>query len=113
MYMNVGTYISKNWVKLKKSTFNGLEVVIFKEVKNEEYGYGHHSYEGYGVDKKGTVLWCYSSGCSCNGSADTQERLKATSLRKDIKVFEVTSGVNLNMKVRELLLCDAVHFSDY
>lgn len=113
--MNIVTYIKKNWKKLPKSTFNSQEVVIFKEVKNEEYGYGHHSYEGYGVDINGTVLWCYSSGCSCNGDANTQERLKPASLKKDVKVFEVSSGINLTINDIKDVNFESmqVEFNDY
>lgn len=64
-------YIKKNWNKLPKSTFNEEEVVIFDTVENSNEGYGHHSYEGYGVDKKGNIVVCTSSGCSCSGGCGT------------------------------------------
>jgi hypothetical protein len=88
--MNIVNYITTNWDTLPKSKFDDVIVVIFKELKNEDYGYGHHTYEGYGVDKDGNVTWCYSSGCSCEGGPDTK-------IEKDLKVFTVNSGVDLNV----------------
>lgn len=86
--MKINTYIKKNWDKLPKSNFDDLECVIFHCVQDEDYGYGHHNYEGYGADKNGDVFWCYSSGCSCNGSCDTEHK-------KDLKLFKVG---NLELK---------------
>lgn len=88
--MNIVDYIKNNWSALPKSKFNDLQVVIFKEVQNWDGGYGHHTYEGYGVDENGDVVWCYSSGCSCGGSVDTE-------IKKDLKVFTVDGGVDLNV----------------
>lgn len=65
--MKIHEYIKKNWRTLPKSKFDDIEVVIFREVKNNDMGYGHHSYEGYGVDNKGKYRWLFSSGCSCGG----------------------------------------------
>jgi phenylpyruvate tautomerase PptA (4-oxalocrotonate tautomerase family) len=53
LIMNIADYIVKNWDCLPKSKFDDVTVVIFKEIKNEDWGYGHHTYEGYGVDKNG------------------------------------------------------------
>ena len=88
--MNIVDYIVTNWDTLPKSKFDDVIVVIFKELQNWDEGYGHHLYEGYGVDKDGNVTWCYSSGCSCNGgpSLDT---------KKDLKVFVVNGGIDLNV----------------
>jgi hypothetical protein len=61
-------YILANWDTLPKSTFGGEECVIFDCAHNEDYGYGNHSYEGYGVDRQGNIVCGSSSGCSCNGS---------------------------------------------
>lgn len=73
--MNIVTYVKKNYDKLPKSTFNShentakpLECVIVKEIQNEDWGYGHHSYEGIGIGRGGEIYWCFSSGCSCEGS---------------------------------------------
>jgi len=63
--MNIVDYIVKNWDTLPKSCFDEDRIVIFKEIQNWDGGYGHHNYEGIGVDKDGNVTWCYSSGCSC------------------------------------------------
>ena len=88
--MNIVDYIVKNWDTLPKSKFDDVFVVIFTEIKNENWGYGHHDYEGVGVDKDGNVTWCYSSGCSCNGGPSTD-------IKKDLKVFIVDGGIDLNV----------------
>jgi hypothetical protein len=44
------------------------------EINHSDEGYGNHSYGGIGVDKDGNVRWCYSSGCSCNGSCGTEHK---------------------------------------
>jgi hypothetical protein len=61
-------YIKKYWKNLPKSSINDLEVVIFDTVQDDEYGYGHHSYEGYGVMQDGSLVSVTSGGCSCSGS---------------------------------------------
>lgn len=84
--MLINQYIKRNWDKLPKSTFNkDNEVVIFQCVRNDDYGYGHHSYEGYGVDKDGNIMWCYSSGCSCDGSCGVEHKCQ----EKTVKSFSV------------------------
>ena len=88
--MNIVDYIVQNWDALPKSKFDDDIVVIFKEIENEDWGYGHHSYEGVGVDKDGNVTWCYSSGCSCSGGPSTE-------IKKDLKVFVVDGGIDLNV----------------
>ena len=88
--MNIVNYIVNNWDNLPKSKFDDVIVVIFKEIQNWDEGYGHHTYEGYGVDKDGNVTWCYSSGCSCSGGPDTE-------IKKDLKTFTVDSGIDLNV----------------
>ena len=80
----------QNWDTLPKSNFDDDIVVIFNEIKNENWGYGHHDYEGVGVDVDGNVTWCYSSGCSCNGGPSTD-------IKKDLKVFIVDGGIDLNV----------------
>jgi hypothetical protein len=67
--MKAETYIQRNWDKLPKSTFDGEEVVMVEWVAESDGGYGHHNFEGWGVNKEGKTVWCYSSGCSCNGEA--------------------------------------------
>ena len=88
--MNIVNYIVTNWDNLPKSKFDDNHVVIFKEIQNWDGGYGHHSYEGVGVDKDGNVTWCYSSGCSCGGDANTE-------IKKDLKMFIVNDGIDLNV----------------
>ena len=56
--MNIVDYIVQNWNTLPKSKFDDVAVVIFNEIKNENLGYGHHDYEGVGVDvDPSTVKW--------------------------------------------------------
>ena len=81
--MNIQEYVASNWSTLPKSTFDDAEVVIIKEIRNEDWGWGHHSYEGYGIDVRGNLIWCYSSGCSCNGSCGADHTL-------DAKAFETS-----------------------
>lgn len=77
--MNIAEYVQENWSDLPKSTFNSERVVIVKQITNEDYGYGHHYYEGYGVTESGDLVWCYSSGCSCNGSCGMDHKFTAKS----------------------------------
>jgi hypothetical protein len=70
--MNIIDYDVANYSALPKSTFDGAECVIVKEIHNEDHGYGHHNYEGIGVNAAGAVVWCYSSGCSCNGDCGVE-----------------------------------------
>lgn len=72
--MKITTYVKRHYAKLPKSTFDSEECVIVKTVRNDDYGYGHHTYEGIGVDSNGNVLWCFSSGCSCGGSCGTEHK---------------------------------------
>lgn len=104
---NIVDYIKNHWSELSKSKFNDLQVVIFKEIQNWDGGWGHHTYEGYGVTEDGDVVWCYSSGCSCGGSVDTE-------VKKDLKVFTVDSGVDLNVDGSTLDLNGLqVEYTDY
>jgi hypothetical protein len=68
--MTIQTYVKKNYGKLPKSTFidhgSEKELVIVEEINNWDEGYGHHCYEGIGVDAEGMVFSCHSGGCSCN-----------------------------------------------
>ncbi len=89
--MNIQAWVKKNWLNLPKSTFDGFEVVIVHCKEHEECDYGHHNYSGVGVDKEGKLQWCYSSGCSCNGSCGTDHK-------PSLKVLEITEGFNLPLK---------------
>lgn len=75
--MTVQTYVKKNYGKLPKSTFESRgetkELVIVKEISNWDEGYGHHSYEGIGVDADGKVFSCHSGGCSCYAEVSWSE----------------------------------------
>ena len=82
--MNVIDYIVQNYDSLPESTFDGVPCVIFYCKTDDEMGYGHHIYEAYGVNRGGEVLWCYSSGCSCNGTCGTNHE-------SSTKVFTTTN----------------------
>jgi len=75
--MKTTNYIKKHWNELPKSVFNDgtetKELVIVRQIANWDHGYGHHSYEGIGVDCEGKVFAAYSGGCSCNGDVSFSE----------------------------------------
>lgn len=81
--MNIKNYVKKHWDELPKSNFNDEKMVIIKEIRNDNEGWGHHNYEGYGIDEKGDLYWCYSSGCSCNGSCGTDHKLSGKTFNVD------------------------------
>lgn len=77
-------YIHKNWEKFPKSFLDKEEYVIFSTGDfGGEYGYGSSDLEGYGVNKKGKLVWVFASGCSCSCSTGSAE--------KDLKSFEITN----------------------
>lgn len=80
---NISQHVIDNWSTLPKSTFDDCKVVIIKCIRDDSGDYGHHSYEGYGIDKEGNLIWCYSSGCSCDGSCGGDHTL-------DAKAFETS-----------------------
>ena len=82
--MNIVEYVKQNYETLPKSKFDSDECIIVLELKNENYGYGHHDYEGIGVTSDGSIVWCYSSGCSCDGSCGQDHR-------KEAKVLQIES----------------------
>ena len=71
--MNIVEYVNRNYAKLPKSSFNNEEVVVVLEIRNDDEGYGNHSYEGVGVTGDGKVVYCFSSGCSCRGECGISE----------------------------------------
>ena len=75
--LNISEFVRVNWDTMVKSSFNSEELVIIKEICNDDQGYGNHSYEGYGVDKEGNLVWAYSSGCSCSGTCGTEHKYQA------------------------------------
>lgn len=84
-------YIKENWDELPKSAFDDETVVIFHCIRDENYGWGHHTYEGYGGDINGNLVWCYSSGCSCNGTVQTEHKCT----EKELKTFTI-DGLDLS-----------------
>jgi len=71
--MKINEYIKENWETLPKSKFDDLELVMFEEISRYEEGWGHHGYQGLGVNKEGKFIWAYSSGCSCNGGPRSED----------------------------------------
>jgi hypothetical protein len=73
----IRAYVKKNYKKLPKSTFSdsgaSKELVIVKEITNWNEGYGHHDYEGIGIDEDGKVFVCQSGGCSCYSNVSWSE----------------------------------------
>lgn len=67
---NILKFVKEHYETLPESSFNDKKLIIVKEISNEDYGWGNHSYSGIGIDKDGIVFYCYSSGCSCSGSCD-------------------------------------------
>jgi hypothetical protein len=107
--MNIQEYIAEHFSELPKSNFNDTEAVIFQIVRNENYGYGHHIFNGYGVDIHGNVVWCFSSGCSCNGSAGVEHKCGP----REVKVFEIEKDLDqFNPEEIDFGALE-VHFSDY
>jgi hypothetical protein len=103
----ISKYVIENWDTLPKSYFNEDEVVIIVEYNNSEEGYGHHSYSGAGIDKEGRYYYCFSSGCSCNGSCGIDHK-------ETLKVLEI-SGEDISSLNPEDINFDylQVSFSDY
>lgn len=75
--MKINNYVKKNWETLPKSRFDDLELVMVKQLDYYEGGWGHHSYEGYGIDREGNFRWMFSSGCSCNGGPSENDTIKS------------------------------------
>lgn len=71
--MKIVEYVTENWDTLPKSKFDSLEVVVVREMQNDQGGWGHHNYEGLGITKEGKFLWLFSSGCSCNGGPSSSD----------------------------------------
>lgn len=106
--MNVIEYVKTNYAELPKSYFNDEEVVVVRTLSSEDYGYGHHSYSAYGVDSVGSMYYCFSSGCSCDGSCGMEHE-------PDIKKFEVDPPYFPDFNSPELIDYDSqqVAMSDY
>lgn len=105
--MKITTYIKKNYKKLPKSTFNNQELVIVQTITDKDWGYGNHNYESIGINKDGQIFWCYSSGCSCDGTCGLDHK-------KDLKVL-ATDGFDLSKLDGSTLNFQSmqVEFSDY
>lgn len=87
--MKIQTYVKNNWKKLPISTFNEEEVVIVQEFNNSNEGWGHHSYAGVGIGEDGAVYYCFSSGCSCNGTCGLTHANTAKVLPADFDLSKI------------------------
>lgn len=106
--MQIADYILSNWSQLPKSRFNSDEVVIFHCETDNNEGWGHHYYSGFGVDSNGKIVMCYSSGCSCSGTcgSDHVPDFKTLTL-KDNTLFEQINPEHVDFNSLQ------VSFSDY
>lgn len=107
--LNISEYVRVNWDTMVKSSFNSEELVIIKEIINDEQGYGNHSYEGYGVDKEGNLVWAYSSGCSCNGSCGTEHKKES----KTFLIDWLDEFTSIDPYTFNFLSVNPVTFGDY
>lgn len=106
--MKVQDYVKRNWERLPKSFFNGEAIVIVETVRDDDYGYGDHSYEGWGVDAEGNTVWAYSSGCSCKGSCTIEHSdAKEVKIFQSSREFKKADWDNFNFEVLQ------VSFTDY
>ena len=107
--MKIVKYIQENWETLPKSSFNDMQIVIFKETDNYDGGWGHHSYGGYGVNEQGELCWCYSSGCSCCGSSSVDSNTEKT-----LKMFTLDEGSIEDVEPESVNFAGlVVSYSDY
>lgn len=104
--MTIQEYVKHNWDGLPKSTFNEDVVVIVQCNHDSDEGWGHHSYDGIGVDKTGTMVWCFSSGCSCKGSCGIEHKNSS-------KVLEINENLNISNPEDVNYQQLQVSFSDY
>ncbi len=106
--MNVLDFVKKEYNHLPKSHFNEKEVIIVYEMNDDNQGWGNHSYSAYGVDQKGAMFYCFSSGCSCHGS-------RGMSHVEHIKKFEIEPTEFPNFNSPENIDFDTLArgFSDY
>ena len=109
--VNIVDYVRENYNSLPKSNFNEQEIVVVLEIQHEDYGWGNHSYSGVGVDRDGRIWYCFSSGCSCNGSCGISE---PHGHNTELKKFEVDgNSFDLTDIDPERLQHIQVSFSDY
>jgi len=107
--LNISEYVRVNWNDMVKSSFNSEELVIIKEICNDDQGYGNHAYEGYGVDKEGNLVWAYSSGCSCRGTCGTEHKYQA----KTFLIDWLDEFTSIDPYTFNFLSVNPVTFGDY
>jgi hypothetical protein len=107
--LNISEYVRVNWDTMVKSSFNSEELVIIKEICNDDQGYGNHAYEGYGVDKEGNLVWAYSSGCSCRGTCGTEHKYQA----KTFLIDWLDEFTSIDPYTFNFLSVNPVTFGDY
>lgn len=107
--LNISEFVRVNWDTMVKSSFNSEELVIIKEICNDDQGYGNHAYEGYGVDKEGNLVWAYSSGCSCGGTCGTEHKYQA----KTFLIDWLDEFTSIDPYTFNFLSVNPVTFGDY
>jgi len=107
--LNISEFVRVNWDTMVKSSFNSEELVIIKEICNDDQGYGNHAYEGYGVDKEGNLVWAYSSGCSCRGTCGTEHKYQA----KTFLIDWLDEFTSIDPYTFNFLSVNPVTFGDY
>jgi hypothetical protein len=109
--VNIVDYVRENYDALEKSNFNDQELVVVLTLQDNNEGWGNHSYSGVGVDRDGKIWYCFSSGCSCNGSCGISE---PHGHNTELKKFEVDGqAFDLTDIDAEGLQHIQVSFSDY
>lgn len=99
-------YIVKNWKTLPKSSFNDEEAVMFDTVENYDGGWGHHSYEGYGVKEDGTLISAFSSGCSCDGGSCYTSNLSYNVSKESQLMFDNYEPEEIDFQAHEVCYSD-------
>lgn len=107
--LNISEYVRFHWDTMVKSSFNSDELVMIKEICNDDQGYGNHAYEGYGVDKEGNLVWAYSSGCSCRGTCGTEHKYQA----KTFLIDWLDEFTSIDPYTFNFLSVNPVTFGDY
>ena len=76
-------YVKVEYDNLPKSKFDKDKCIIIYVKEDSAEGWGHHNFEGLGVEKDGKLKWFFSSGCSCSGGPWSEDAtLKKIEVKK-------------------------------
>jgi hypothetical protein len=92
---------------MAKVKINDTDYEIMAVKHNSEEGWGHHGFEAV-VKKDDKYYWAYSSGCSCSGTAHTQEIDKET-----IKVIDIDESTAYEIGGESQYEGEDLEFNDY